>query len=371
MKEAAFPEVATEARPAGPGLHLVRGRTMRSALIDARRSFGAKSLVVDQVTDVDPRTGRGRVTLAVSTTIPRSTDALKELRVQAAELLASRDRAQSPTDRGAPSAGAHAPPGAASPLADIERRLRENGASKALREQVLEGVAAATASNVHPLDLAAEEIGRAFAVASMPFQSGETAVLAFLGTTGVGKTTTLVKVAARLARAGRRVALATLDLGRVGASAQVATYAKRIGVPVLSIEEPAQFAAVVESNDAGAFDVVLVDGSGDVAGDVRTMVEIRDAIAHPRVRVASIATLSAGNSVQSHAAVTNVIGQVDPIGVAITKIDEASEALPAMEHAAARGLGVAFFTNGTDLGKHLVRASGERFADLALIGRIG
>ena len=187
-----------EARAArgGSTLHLVSGRTMRRALLDARASLGAKALVVDQKTDVDPATGAARVTLAVSTQIPRSTDALRALREEAQVLL----RDESPSTPPAPSR-----PVQRTPLADVERRLREHGASKKLRERILEGVVAREEreGSGHPLDLAASEAGNAFEIASLPLEKGRTTGLAFLGATGGGQTTSLAKLSARLAHAGQ------------------------------------------------------------------------------------------------------------------------------------------------------------------------
>ena len=48
------------------------------------------------------------------------------------------------------------------PLADVERRLREHGASKKMREAVLEGIVKAADEEAHPLDLAADEIAKQF-----------------------------------------------------------------------------------------------------------------------------------------------------------------------------------------------------------------
>ena len=63
------------------GLRLVEGRTMREALLRARAELGDKAVVVDQ------RTVAGKVTLAVSTTVPRSTDARRTMRAAAEQLL--------------------------------------------------------------------------------------------------------------------------------------------------------------------------------------------------------------------------------------------------------------------------------------------
>ena len=62
---------------------------------------------------------------------------------------------------------------------------------------------------------------------------------------------------------------------------------------------------------------------------------------------------------------------IAPLAAIVTKLDEAKQPLPALEHAQGGGLGIAFLTNGPDLGPHFFRADAERFADLALIGRIG
>ena len=61
------------------------------------------------------------------------------------------------------------------------------------------------------------------------------------GATGVGKTTSLAKLSARLAHAGRRVAIATLDSGRVGALEQIRAFGDSIGVPAAALDDPGAF----------------------------------------------------------------------------------------------------------------------------------
>jgi flagellar biosynthesis protein FlhF len=60
----------------------------------------------------------------------------------------------------------------------------------------------------------------------------ENPIIAFVGPTGVGKTTTLVKIAARLCHAKKKVMLATMDTYRVGAVEQLRSYAQILGVPM-------------------------------------------------------------------------------------------------------------------------------------------
>ena len=349
---------------ANDSLQIVTGRTMRQALITARSTYGEKSVVVDQVT------APGRVTLAVSTRIPRSTEALREMRLEAADLLKA---PQAPrVDVAGAAFGTPSPRTQRTPLADVERRLREHGASKKMREAVLEGIVKVKNEEAHPLDLAADEIAKQFDVVSLPLPEGETAVVALLGHTGVGKTTTLAKLALRLTRAGRRVALATLDADRVGGVAQVKAYGDLLKIPSMALRDPARLAHQL-ALEPGRFDVVLVDGTGNIENDVESLLALGDACdeAAANIQLATLVVLPATASAAALDAATTVAAPLGPVGAVVTKLDEAQQPLPALEHARASGLGLAFLTNGPELGPHFFRANRERFADLALIGRIG
>ncbi len=358
------PLVAPAVSPrANESLQIVTGRTMRQALISARSTFGEKSVVVDQMT------GAGGVTLAVSTRIPRSTEALREMRREAASLL--KIPVVPKTESPLPLGGATGTP-QRTPLADVERRLREHGASKKLRESILEGIVKVKDDEAHPLDLAADEIAKQFETAALPLPKGETAVVALLGHTGVGKTTTLAKLALRLSRAGRRVAMATLDADRVGGIAQVKAYGDLLRIPSMALRDPKRLAEQL-ALEPDRFDVVLVDGTGNVENDVASLLAVGDACdeADAKIQLATLVVLPATASAAAMEATTNAAAPIAPLGAVITKLDEAQQPLPALEHARASGLGLAFLTNGPDLGPHFFRANRDRFADLALIGRIG
>ena len=86
-------------------------------------------------------------------------------------------------------------------------------------------------------------------------------VVAVVGPTGVGKTTTVAKLAARHAvERHKNVALISLDCDRVGGTEDLKVYAKVIGVPVKAAAKPSAFKAAV--NEFRKFDMVLVDTSG-------------------------------------------------------------------------------------------------------------
>jgi len=86
-------------------------------------------------------------------------------------------------------------------------------------------------------------------------------VVAVVGPTGVGKTTTVAKLAARHAiERNKNVALISLDSDRVGGTGDLKVYAKAIGIPIKAAATPSAFKAAV--NEFRKFDMVLVDTSG-------------------------------------------------------------------------------------------------------------
>ncbi|MGO9147729.1 MAG: flagellar biosynthesis protein FlhF [Desulfomonilia bacterium] len=83
----------------------------------------------------------------------------------------------------------------------------------------------------------------------------------FLGTTGVGKTTTIAKIAARsVLSESRRVALITLDSYRIGAIDQSRIYAKILNIPFFSVTTPSELKSAL--NQLDSTELILVDTVG-------------------------------------------------------------------------------------------------------------
>jgi len=107
---------------------------------------------------------------------------------------------------------------------------------------------------------------------------GPTVVL-FVGVNGVGKTTSVAKLAHRLRREGRQVLLGAADTWRAGAIAQLELWAERVGVPCVSGApggDPAAvaFDAIVAALARGA-DTVLIDTAGRLHTQEGLMEELR------------------------------------------------------------------------------------------------
>ncbi|MEA3334054.1 MAG: flagellar biosynthesis protein FlhF, partial [Pseudomonadota bacterium] len=90
-------------------------------------------------------------------------------------------------------------------------------------------------------------------------------VITFVGPTGVGKTTTLAKLAASFIASGERVALISVDTFRLGATEQIQEYGRRLKAPVEIVKERLELLNVL--NSFAGFDRVLVDTMGRSSRD--------------------------------------------------------------------------------------------------------
>ncbi len=104
-------------------------------------------------------------------------------------------------------------------------------------------------------------------------------VILLVGSPGVGKTTTIGKLAYRYRQEGRRVLMAGTDTHRAAAGEQSAVWADRIGVDLVTQKEGADAAAVVHDALRAALarssDLVLVDTAGRLYGDRNPMEDLR------------------------------------------------------------------------------------------------
>ena len=103
-------------------------------------------------------------------------------------------------------------------------------------------------------------------------------VFLFVGVNGVGKTTTIGKLAHRYQVAGKKVLMAAADTFRAGAIEQLVEWGKRVGVEVVRKPEKSDPAAVVFEAVKKAkeedYDLLLVDTAGRLQNKVNLMNEL-------------------------------------------------------------------------------------------------
>ncbi len=166
--------------------------------------------------------------------------------------------------------------------------------------------------------------------ADLNLPEGDLAVVMVVGVNGSGKTTTIGKLAAWLARRGRKVSLANSDTFRAAASEQLDAWARRAGVPLVSQERGADPGAVafdaVQAARARGADVLIVDTAGRLHTSQPLMDELRKVRrvlekANGRPPDEVLLVLDATTGQNGVAQATTFAQAVDVTGVALTKLD--------------------------------------------------
>ncbi len=130
-------------------------------------------------------------------------------------------------------------------------------------------------------DLLAEDISRSESSDSADFEvpeSDDPYVIMVVGVNGVGKTTTIGKLACQYAKAGNKVVLGAADTFRAASIEQLEVWGERAGVPVVKQKMGSDPAAVafdtVQSAKAHGADVVIIDTAGRLHNKVGLMNEL-------------------------------------------------------------------------------------------------
>ena len=127
--------------------------------------------------------------------------------------------------------------------------------------------------------LLAEEISNALTANAQPFELGEPAVILIIGVNGVGKTTTIGKLAKWYKSEGKTVLIAAADTFRAAAIDQLAVWCERADVSMIRQAEHSDPAAVVydavASAKAKGTELLIVDTAGRLHNKKNLMEELK------------------------------------------------------------------------------------------------
>lgn len=171
-------------------------------------------------------------------------------------------------------------------------------------------------------------------------------VVALLGPTGVGKTTTIAKLAARCAMqyGSDKIAMITTDCYRIGAYEQLNTYGKILGCPVRVAKDAQQLAdAIYQCRDKR---LVLIDTAGMGQRDIRLSEQLSTLVNSSHVNIRSYLVLPATAQRKVLEETIVQFRKMPLVGCIITKMDEAIGAGDVLSVAITHSLPLAYLTNG-------------------------
>ena len=160
--------------------------------------------------------------------------------------------------------------------------------------------------------------------------SGRPAVVLVIGVNGVGKTTSIAKLAHLYKQQGKRVMLAAGDTFRAAAAEQLCVWAERADVPVVKHNEGADPAAVlfdaVQSAAARGYDMVICDTAGRLHNKKNLMDELSkiSRVVHKACGTASVETLLVLDAITGQNAISQASQFIDAAGatgIVLTKLD--------------------------------------------------
>ncbi len=182
-------------------------------------------------------------------------------------------------------------------------------------------------------------------------------VVAFVGPTGSGKTTTIAKLAAQQRLAGQAsIGLVMADGYRVGAAEQLAAYARLLELPIRTARDQREMHAAID--DLADRDVVLVDTSG-LGGDGESAREIEALLAGAGEPVGVAMVVSATASARSLWRAWLQLARLAPQSCVVTKVDECGAPGDVFSWLAEVGVPLRWLGTGTRVPGDLAEASGE------------
>ena len=198
-------------------------------------------------------------------------------------------------------------------------------------------------------------------------QPGDRRVVALVGPTGVGKTTTIAKLAAGFRiEARRRVGMVTIDTFRIAAVQQLKAYAEIMDLPMQVVERPEQMSEALDH--LGDVDLVLIDTAGRSPRSDARIEQLVDLLrtAQPDETHLVLSATSSPSTIQS---VLSGFAPVRPTAAILTKLDEASHTagilsaiVPSESYS---GIPISYLTNGQQVPDDIAVADGE-----ALLNRL-
>ncbi len=195
-------------------------------------------------------------------------------------------------------------------------------------------------------------------------RDGRPLTIALVGPTGVGKTTTVAKLAATYKlRQNKRVGLLTTDTYRIAAVEQLRTYAEIIGLPLRVVNSPGEMADACAA--LADCDIVLIDTAGRSPSDAGRLDELRAFTNAARPHETHL-VLSGASSQAVMLQAAARFACVEPNRVILTKLDETVNLGVIVNVLRQVPLKLSYVTNGQEVPDHIEVGAASRLAERML-----
>jgi len=170
-------------------------------------------------------------------------------------------------------------------------------------------------------------------------------IVALVGPTGVGKTTTIAKLAAKfiLKQGSSQVALITTDNYRIGAHDQLNTYGRILDVPVRVASSAEELRHLI--NGFTDKRLILIDTAGMSQRDMK-LVEQINTLQQNELSIRSYLVMSAATEYKAMNAIIKAFSVFDPQASILTKLDEAVTIGSAISSIIEHNLPLSFIADG-------------------------
>ncbi|MEH6616238.1 MAG: flagellar biosynthesis protein FlhF [Porticoccus sp.] len=193
----------------------------------------------------------------------------------------------------------------------------------------------------------------------------EGGIVALVGSTGVGKTTTIAKLAARfvMRHGAKQVALITTDCYRIGGQEQLETFANYLGIPMVVATDGQQLKAALDQLSSRK--LVLIDTAGMSQRDIR-LYEQFTTLKSVGYDIDTYVVLSATAQQGSINEVVQVFGKQALAGAMITKVDESSSLGCILDVVVKNSLKLGYVSTGQKVPEDIIPARAEYLISKAI-----
>ncbi|MCX7127070.1 flagellar biosynthesis protein FlhF [Aeromonas sp.] len=190
--------------------------------------------------------------------------------------------------------------------------------------------------------------------------------VALLGPTGVGKTTTIAKLAARFAMkyGAEQVALITTDNYRIGAHEQLQTYGRIMGCPVRQVRDAEELATALYQFRHRR--LVLIDTAGVGQRDIRLTEQLDTLVKNAKVRIRSYLVMSATSQRRVMQEAVDHFRRIPLSGCILTKLDESLNLGEVINVCIQNALPISYITDGQRVPEDIQVANAAQLVGAAM-----